>query len=84
MTSIGAEVPLTPVSANYLIFCRAALVSAAMPVEFLNNGEAAAYGRFSGAPSQAQLERFFFLDLSDRALVAERVGHTTALASPFS
>ncbi|MFI6798185.1 DUF4158 domain-containing protein [Streptosporangium canum] len=45
-----------------------------MPVEFLSNDEAAAYGRFSGAPSQAELERFFFLDDADRALVLERRG----------
>jgi hypothetical protein len=45
-----------------------------MPVEFLSDSEAAAYGRFSGAPSQAELERFFFLDDADRALIAERRG----------
>ncbi|MEV4117037.1 DUF4158 domain-containing protein [Nonomuraea sp. NPDC049695] len=43
-----------------------------MPVEFLSDGEAAAYGRFSGAPSQAELKRFFSLDDADRALIAER------------
>ncbi|MGV9386718.1 DUF4158 domain-containing protein [Nonomuraea sp. NPDC003707] len=36
--------------------------------------KAAAYGRFSGAPSQAELERFFYLDDADRALIAERRG----------
>ncbi|MEU7748077.1 DUF4158 domain-containing protein [Nonomuraea sp. NPDC049158] len=45
-----------------------------MPVEFLSDGEAAAYGRFSGAPSQAELERFFYLDDADRTLIAERRG----------
>jgi TnpA family transposase len=45
-----------------------------MPVEFLSDSEAAAYGRYSGAPSQAELERFFFLDDADRALIAERRG----------
>ncbi|TLP60680.1 DUF4158 domain-containing protein [Microbispora triticiradicis] len=45
-----------------------------MPVEFLSDSEAAAYGRYSGAPSQAELERFFFLDDADRTLIAERRG----------
>jgi hypothetical protein len=33
-----------------------------MPVEFLSDDQAAAYGRFGGAPSRVELERFFFLD----------------------
>ena len=37
-----------------------------MPVEFLTDDEAAAYGRYAGAPSQADLERVFFLDFTDR------------------
>ncbi len=32
----------------------------------------AAYGRFVGAPSRAELERFFFLDDFDGRLVAKR------------
>jgi TnpA family transposase len=36
--------------------------------------EEAAYGRFVGPPSRAQLERFFFLDDTDRRLVAKRRG----------
>ena len=40
-----------------------------MPVEFLTDDEAAAYGRYADAPSQADLERVFFLDDEDRALV---------------
>lgn len=45
-----------------------------MPVEFLTDAEAAAYGQFAGIPSQLELERFFFLDDADRALIAERRG----------
>lgn len=30
------------------------------------------YGRFDGAPSRGELERFFFLDDADKALVATR------------
>jgi TnpA family transposase len=45
-----------------------------MPVEFLTDDEAAAYGRFVAAPSQADLERVFFLDDEDRKLVDLRRG----------
>ena len=45
-----------------------------MPVEFLTDDEAAAYGRYAGAPSQADLERVFFLDDDDRALVGRHRG----------
>ena len=45
-----------------------------MPVEFLTDDEAAAYGRYAGVPSQAELEKIFFLDDEDRALVARRRG----------
>ena len=45
-----------------------------MPVEFLTDDEAAAYGRYAAAPSQAELEKIFFLDDGDRALVAQRRG----------
>ncbi|MGH9008736.1 MAG: Tn3 family transposase [Acidimicrobiia bacterium] len=45
-----------------------------MPVEFLSDEEAAAYGRFRGAPSQAELEKFFFLDDADKALIGKRRG----------
>jgi TnpA family transposase len=45
-----------------------------MPVEFLTDDEAAEYGRYSGCPSQADLERVFFLDDHDRALVGRHRG----------
>ena len=47
---------------------------AVMPVEFLSDDQVAAYGRFNGPPSQAELERFFFLDDTDRELVSRRRG----------
>lgn len=47
-----------------------------MPVEFLSNEQAAAYGAFAEVPSRAELERYFFLDDADRALVeAKRRPH---------
>ena len=45
-----------------------------MPVEFLTDDETAEYGRYSGCPSQADLERVFFLDDHDRALVGRHRG----------
>src|SRR6266568_9066362 len=42
----------------------------AVPVEFLSDQEAAAFGRYGGPVPQADLERFFFLDDGDRLLAA--------------
>lgn len=43
-----------------------------MPVEFLTDSQAAAYAAYDGAPSRTELERFFFLDDADRALIEPR------------
>jgi len=45
-----------------------------VPVEFLSDVEAAAYGRYDGGPSRGELERVFFLDDADRELIASRRG----------
>ena len=45
-----------------------------MPVEFLTDDEAAAYGPVCGPPSQADLERVFFLDGGDLALAGRHRG----------
>lgn len=47
---------------------------AGMPVEFLSDREAAAYGCYAGAPSPAELDRFFFLDDADKTLIRRRRG----------
>ncbi|MFD8382393.1 DUF4158 domain-containing protein [Streptomyces sp. NPDC059679] len=47
-----------------------------MPVEFLTDEQAAAYGRFVEESTRPELERFFFLDDVDRDLIALR--RTTA------
>jgi len=50
-----------------------------MPVEFLSDEEAAAYGRYTAVPSQAELDKVFFLDDEDRKLVGRRRGPHTKL-----
>ncbi|NKY97791.1 DUF4158 domain-containing protein [Nocardiopsis dassonvillei subsp. albirubida] len=45
-----------------------------MPVESLTDEGAAAYRRYAGPPSRADLERVFFLEDQDRAQVAQRRG----------
>jgi hypothetical protein len=37
-----------------------------MPVEFLTDEQAGAYGSFQEVPTRPELERFFFLDFTDR------------------
>jgi TnpA family transposase len=43
-----------------------------VPVEFLTDEQAAAYGAFKDVPTRPELERFFFLDDDDRDLIARR------------
>lgn len=43
-----------------------------MPVKFLTDEQAEAYGTFSEVPTRPELERFFFLDDDDRDLIALR------------
>ncbi|MFF8996011.1 Tn3 family transposase [Streptomyces sp. NPDC014983] len=43
-----------------------------MPVEFLSDDQAEAYGTFAEEPTRPELERFFFLDDVDRDLIALR------------
>lgn len=50
-----------------------------MPVDFLTDEQAEAYARFAGAPSQTELERFFFLDDADRSAVEKRRGDANRL-----
>jgi hypothetical protein len=45
-----------------------------MPVEFLTDEQAEAYGKFVEEPTRPELERFFFLDDEDRKLIAKRRG----------
>ncbi|MDQ6837591.1 MAG: DUF4158 domain-containing protein, partial [Actinomycetota bacterium] len=45
-----------------------------MPVEFLTDEEAARFGRYTGPPPRADLDRLFFLDDDDKSLIARRRG----------
>ncbi|WP_207945123.1 DUF4158 domain-containing protein [Actinomadura rubrisoli] len=50
-----------------------------MPVVFLSDEEVSAYGRYTGPPSRAELEKLFFLDDADRALIGKRQGEANRL-----
>lgn len=43
-----------------------------MPVEFLSDEQAGAHGRYAGAPTRAELDRFFFLDNQARGLIERK------------
>jgi len=45
-----------------------------VPLDFLSDAPVAAYGRFDGMPSRADLERFFLLDDADRKRIGDRRG----------
>jgi hypothetical protein len=45
-----------------------------VPVEFLTDEQATAFGRFTEAPSQADLDRFFLLDDADLERIGRRRG----------
>ncbi|AEW94174.1 transposase, Tn3 family [Streptantibioticus cattleyicolor NRRL 8057 = DSM 46488] len=53
-----------------------------MPVEFLTDEQAEAYGAFREVPTRPELERFFFLDDDDRDLIAlhRTDGHRLGMA----
>jgi hypothetical protein len=59
----------------------------AVPVEFLSDQEAAAFGRYGDSVSQAGLEQFFYLDDADRKLMTglrgdhNRLGFSVQLAT---
>jgi hypothetical protein len=50
-----------------------------VPVEFLTDEQAEAYGKSADEPTRPELERFFYLDDVDRALIGKRRGDQSRL-----
>jgi hypothetical protein len=60
--------------------CRTGRPAGDMPTAFPSGGEAAAYGRYTAVPSQAELDKIVFLDNEDRKLgqSAPRTAHAVS------
>jgi Domain of unknown function (DUF4158) len=52
-----------------------------LPVEFLSDERAEAYGQFAQEPTRVEMERFFCLDDVDRRLIGKRRGDHNGLYS---
>lgn len=50
-----------------------------MPVEFLTEQQKSQYGKYYGVPNEIQLAKYFHLDDSDKAFIAERRGDQNKL-----
>ena len=55
-----------------------------MPVDFLNDDQAAAYGGYVGEVEEAELQRYFFLDDEDQSHIDRDGVRPTAWGTPYS